>query len=131
MVDLPRDVQFKIISKLDIDSRRALGIYTHLKIPKHIIDTLEKCISVKNIFINSSYTRVTLGLFNGDQYMYSLEREFASDCYFPNSICYYRIDHNNNKKIYYTSLDPKISIKLPCQSYIILNYGYESKINIW
>ena len=62
MVDLPRDVQLAIISKLDIDSRIALGIFTRLKIPKHINDTLEKCISLKNIFINSYYNKISFEL---------------------------------------------------------------------
>jgi len=35
-MDLPRDVELQIIRKLDIDSRRALGIYTKLSVPDHI-----------------------------------------------------------------------------------------------
>lgn len=31
--DLPRELQHMIVSKLDIDTRRALGIYTRLKVP--------------------------------------------------------------------------------------------------
>ena len=30
---LPRELRFKIISKLDIDARRKLGVYTSLRIP--------------------------------------------------------------------------------------------------
>jgi len=37
---LPRDIQYKIISYLDIDSRRKINIYTKLKIPKEIKDKL-------------------------------------------------------------------------------------------
>lgn len=38
---LPRDVTNKIIAKLDIDSRRSLGIYTRLSIPQKLIELLE------------------------------------------------------------------------------------------
>lgn len=45
--DLDRDVQKKIISKMDIDARRALGVYTKLQIPvslqKKISDAFKTC----------------------------------------------------------------------------------------
>lgn len=33
---LPRELQYQIARKLDIDTRRILGIYTKLKVPKNI-----------------------------------------------------------------------------------------------
>jgi len=39
-MDLPNDVKFKIMGKMDIDTRRALGIYTKLRIPKNISDKI-------------------------------------------------------------------------------------------
>ena len=36
MEDLPREIIYKILSKLDIDSRRALGIYTKIKTPPEL-----------------------------------------------------------------------------------------------
>jgi hypothetical protein len=44
-VDLPRELQFIIARKLDIDSRRALGIYTKLAIPHHVTRAISKVIS--------------------------------------------------------------------------------------
>lgn len=42
MNELPRDIQKFIIRKLDIDSRRALGIYRKMTIPTLIKEKLEK-----------------------------------------------------------------------------------------
>lgn len=38
--DLPRDIQCKIISYMDIDTRRALGIICKLRIPQHVVDMI-------------------------------------------------------------------------------------------
>lgn len=42
MVDIPREVVYKIYSKLDIDSRRAIGIYTKLKLPPGLVDKITR-----------------------------------------------------------------------------------------
>lgn len=43
--NLPLELQYKIISKMDIDSRRALNIYTKLRPPKQIADLLTKSLA--------------------------------------------------------------------------------------
>lgn len=40
--ELPRELVFMIIRKLDVDTRRSLGIYTKICISKSIIDKIEK-----------------------------------------------------------------------------------------
>lgn len=42
-MELPRDVHNKIISNLDIDTRRSLDIYIKLTIPKNLQDKITKC----------------------------------------------------------------------------------------
>jgi len=37
---LPRELQLAIIKKMDIDTRRKIGIYTKLKIPEYILSRL-------------------------------------------------------------------------------------------
>lgn len=44
LTELPRELQYNIARKLDIDSRRALGIYTKLKVPDVIVDKINKLI---------------------------------------------------------------------------------------
>lgn len=46
---LPRDLQMKIISKLDIDSRRALGVYTRLRVPQGLSDEIGRTLSNKPV----------------------------------------------------------------------------------
>lgn len=45
LMDLPKELQFIIARKLDIDSRRALGIFTKLNIPQHLDRSISKVIS--------------------------------------------------------------------------------------
>lgn len=108
-MELPNDIQLKIISKLDIDTRRALGIYSKLQIPKHIKDKLEKTIPSPHQFICSSYSRISLGDFNKekDRFKYVLHRNFGSS------------KHNN-----------KNNMKLPYVSYRIEHYGYNNSTYI-
>lgn len=44
MAQLPNDVAMRIISFMDIDTRRTLGIYTKLKIPVELEKKLSACI---------------------------------------------------------------------------------------
>jgi hypothetical protein len=41
-MEFPRDINNLISSKLDIDTRRALGIYTKLRCPNHLKEKLTK-----------------------------------------------------------------------------------------
>jgi hypothetical protein len=55
---LPIEVISKIISYLDIDSRRALNIYNKLKVPKYISDTIGNKIQIPDVFYNDRYGRL-------------------------------------------------------------------------
>jgi hypothetical protein len=58
MVELPNEIQFKIIKKLDIDTRRSLGIYTKLKIPNKLLIIFNNiCRKIKN---TSSYSQLNI-----------------------------------------------------------------------
>lgn len=50
--EFPRDVHNKIISKLDIDTRRSLGIYVKLKVPQSLIDKLT------NVYNRTIYDKI-------------------------------------------------------------------------
>ena len=39
---IPRELCYIVYRKLDIDTRRILGIYTKLKVPQKLIDALER-----------------------------------------------------------------------------------------
>jgi len=58
MNDLPRECILKIISYLDIDSRRALNIYTKMKIPKVIVDNINNIIKIPNTYMHNDNTNV-------------------------------------------------------------------------
>lgn len=133
MIDLPRDIEMNIISKLDIDSRRALGIYTRLKIPKDIKDKLEKTIPSPHRFICSVYSRISLGTFDleKNRFKYVLHRDFSSSVEIPNGYHHSRRDDNGKTQNYYNSFDEKVNIKLPCQSYSIEHYGCNNSVYIW
>lgn len=49
MEDLPRELKHKIFSKLNIDSRRALNIYTHLKPPPELVDKITKSLLISDM----------------------------------------------------------------------------------
>lgn len=53
-IQLPREILNKIISFLDIDTRRSLGIYTKLKIPENIKNKLESLEKHEDITINNN-----------------------------------------------------------------------------
>ncbi|NBO71609.1 MAG: hypothetical protein EBU66_13570 [Bacteroidetes bacterium] len=57
--DLPIELQYKIIRLLDIDTRRILGIYTHLKVPNVLKEKIDNI--PKPICYNSLYAFVNLG----------------------------------------------------------------------
>lgn len=51
--DLPKELQFIIARKLDIDSRRALGIFTKMNIPKDLASSISKVLSNRYTKIGS------------------------------------------------------------------------------
>lgn len=63
--NLPRDVQLHIIKFLDLESRRALNIYSKLKIPEDIIIKLQsipKIIKEPSLIMDDDYiTNIFLG----------------------------------------------------------------------
>lgn len=53
MQDLPKELQYKIASKLDVDSRRTLGIYTKLNVPPHITASIERALNIAKITVGN------------------------------------------------------------------------------
>ena len=77
MTELPRDVILKITSYMDIDTRRALGIYCKLRIPDEIKSKLEAVIPHPTRLIFEVYSRVSLGPINNERYMYAINSDFG------------------------------------------------------
>ncbi len=50
--DLPKELQYTIARKLDVDSRRVLGIYTKLKIPKTLHTILSNALQIPRTLHN-------------------------------------------------------------------------------
>jgi hypothetical protein len=79
MVDLPRDVHLKLIPLFDIDTRRALDIYTKLKVPVElqnmIGDVFRKLVVTKDFACERLGERrhVNLEMSHGDN-MYIITR---------------------------------------------------------
>ena len=46
-IEFPKDINNKITSLLDIDTRRTLNIYTKLKIPQELSEKITKCFIVQ------------------------------------------------------------------------------------
>jgi hypothetical protein len=59
MATLPRDVELKLISLMDIDARRALGIYSKMKVPQGLHDEITN--SLMKLNISKDYAFVRLG----------------------------------------------------------------------
>lgn len=53
--ELPKDVIMRIICFLDIDSRRALNIYTKIKIPQNIVKRIENKLQIPDVFYNDRF----------------------------------------------------------------------------
>jgi hypothetical protein len=129
-MDLPRDIELAIISKLDIDSRRALGIYTRLKVPANIVNALAQCIPPPNKFICSQYIRISLGDFDETRgkYMYVLNRKFGFETYSPTNPHEHFHFHGNG---FYQTFNETVQTTAPCQSFTIEHYGYNNQSKIW
>ena len=84
MMEFPRDIRNIIISKMDIDTRRALGIYTKLKCPKELtVKLTDMFVKHKNTpnFAIVSLGKRPLKLNNNevtDVYIYRLHRQFET-----------------------------------------------------
>lgn len=79
-LDLTRDVRNKIISKMDIETRRSLGIYTKLKVPEDLKNKLE---NMPTVGYSRYYASVKLGpvrrVYRDEDFvdnLYSLSRYF-------------------------------------------------------
>jgi hypothetical protein len=78
MILLPRDVELKIISYADIDTRRALGIYTKLKVPADVQQRLEHWIPHPSFQAHADESCVSLGQHNNRQRStYVISRRFG------------------------------------------------------
>lgn len=89
--DIPRDIQLKLVSLMDIDTRRALGIYTKLKVPLALQQDISQCFEKKTFF--NGYACVRLGpprLFDFEgsyvDSMYILTRDCVHNIYYVEHI---------------------------------------------
>ena len=83
-MEFPNDILLKIISYMDIDTRRSLGIFTKLHIPQKIKNTLTSLIPHPTRLIFEPYSRVSLGPIRksitsneSDRFMYVLHNDFG------------------------------------------------------
>lgn len=91
MTSLPRDIEIKIASFMDIDTRRALGIYTSLKIPHTFQALLSQCLHKRTF--KDGYACVRLGPqrpFDSEAHyvdsMYILTRDCVHNIYYVEHI---------------------------------------------
>lgn len=91
MYSFPRDVELKLISLMDIDTRRALGIYTKLHIPHSLQELFSSCFH--RITYTQGYACVRLGpqrLFDFEashvDAMYILTRDCVHNLYYVEHI---------------------------------------------
>ena len=77
MNKLPRDVVLKIISYLDIDTRRSMGIISKLNIPCEIKSTLQAVTPHPRRLIYGDYSRVSLGPLRTTGFMYVIDLSFG------------------------------------------------------
>lgn len=79
---LPRDVVLVIIRYMDIDSRRAMGVYTKLHVPTELQDRLGQCVQHLKRCITGHHSEssinVPLGVNVNNLPIYVLRREFGT-----------------------------------------------------
>lgn len=63
---LPRDIQKIIIRYLDIDTRRALNIYTKLKVPLYIQESISNCMIISSSLTNILKKSISIKMNNVD-----------------------------------------------------------------
>lgn len=93
--ELPREIQNMIIRKLDIDTRRSLGIYTKLKVPPFLEEKLKQLPKAQITDENS----IVINLHLSPGKMYQLVRYICEDVLIdfrvihtsPNDMGYYLI----------------------------------------
>ena len=83
MEHLPRDVQLKILGHADIDARRALGIYTKLRVPPRVRSLIARCLRPPSAYGDVQphrcrSFRIPLGTRPDSTPIYILRREFGS-----------------------------------------------------
>lgn len=114
MEHLPRDLKVKIISLLDMDARRKIGLFFKIKPPKHLQQLLEN-MCLKRV-VNDTISVVRLGacqpIFHGNEddmeHKYTLTRYFNTQEETLMSVNYTvcHVSHSTNNdiikmKIYY------------------------------
>lgn len=101
-MEFPRDLNHLIVSKLDIDTRRTLGIYTKLKCPSDLEQKISKTLNK----VHSQYDHfcVELGP-KRDPYMhmYTLIRFFDSSGMWDNRVDY--VSTGETTKVYVFPLE--------------------------
>jgi hypothetical protein len=108
MQSLPKDCILKIISFLDIDSRRALNIYIKMKIPKTIQNNINKVLQIPDSYLyNNQLIRVATICLKG---VYFIRHEFSAIKHYDGNIYNYYcepsyfVEHNFNKSITYHAM---------------------------
>ena len=43
-MELPRDLELALLRHMDIDARRALGVYSKLRVPERLLEDLRRCL---------------------------------------------------------------------------------------
>jgi hypothetical protein len=85
MRDIPRDIELKLVSLMNIDTRRALGIYTKLKVPLSIQTMVSQCFHKKTY--SHGYACVRLG----PQRLFDFEASYVDSMYILTRDCVHNI----------------------------------------
>lgn len=109
--NLPKECILKIISYLDIDSRRALNIYTKIKIPKMISNKISNIIKIPNTYLHNDSTYASYIVLNSlyviiheyNPYLslvdYYVECNRVTKCVFQKDIYYFVLPEIYKSKI--------------------------------
>jgi len=106
MEELPRDIQLKIISKMDIDSRIKMGIYSKLQIPIILKNKLEKLYNKNKIIVDANCMdyNICLGLLSSKCEHNNLLNSYNEYLYIINHC----ISKYNQKSMYFVLNRSKI-----------------------
>ena len=131
-MEFPNDVVLKILSKLDIDTRRSLGVYTKLKIPQKLRNRISICLNkVKNTSLGHRHVYyVQLGPskgLHGIHTMYKLCRLTTIYNKWNYSVCHAYTNKDNNRLhfTHFTTYENE-SEEDETQSYNISLYYYST-----
>lgn len=103
---IPDDVVKKIISKMDIDTRRSLNIYTKLKIPQDLQDKISACFLPIDEYIVTNEI-MDVGQYNYTAYVVLLKHKTVKSKY--HKYCkYYEIIHEVFEKDVVYRIIPRI-----------------------